>query len=100
MLNHNKLFRLYRRKRLTFQRCGGRKRALGTRAPMILPQAPNQRWSLDFVSDTLDSGRCFRELVAVDDFTRKYLALSPTPGSPASGVRGELDVPSPGGNVR
>jgi len=27
--------------------------ALGTRAPMVLPQGPNQRWSLDFVSDAL-----------------------------------------------
>ena len=34
---------------------GGRKRALGTRAPMTIPQGRNQRWSLDFVSDTLAS---------------------------------------------
>lgn len=32
---------------------GGRKRALGTRSPMMLPDGPNQRWSLDFVSDAL-----------------------------------------------
>ncbi len=42
---------------------GGRKRALGTRAPMTLPQGPNQRWSLDFVSDMLADGRRFRVLV-------------------------------------
>ena len=30
---------------------GGRKRAIGIRAPMIVPMAPNDRWSLDFVSD-------------------------------------------------
>jgi integrase/recombinase XerD len=35
----------------------GRKRAMGTRAPMTLPQGPNQRWSLDFVSDTLVCSR-------------------------------------------
>ncbi len=50
-LNHKKLFRLYREEKLTVKRRGGRKRALGTRAPMTLPQGPNQRWSLDFVSD-------------------------------------------------
>ena len=33
------------------RRRGGQKRALGTRAPMALPDGPNQRWSLDFVSD-------------------------------------------------
>jgi len=32
---------------------GGRKRALGTRAPMLLPERINQRWSLDFIVDTL-----------------------------------------------
>ena len=54
---------------------GGRKRALGTRAPMTLPQGQNQRWSLDFVSDMLADGRRFRILVVVGDFTRECLAL-------------------------
>jgi hypothetical protein len=35
------------------RRRSGRKRALGTRALMAVPQGPNQRWSLDFVSDAL-----------------------------------------------
>ena len=42
-LNHKKLFRLYREEKLTVRRRGGRKRALGTRAPMALPQGPNPR---------------------------------------------------------
>ena len=54
---------------------GGRKRALGTRAPMTIPQGRNQRWSLDFVADTLVSGRQFRMLTVVDDFTRECLGL-------------------------
>ena len=45
------------------RRRGGRKRALGTRAPMLVPHAINQRWSLDFVSDTLSDGRRFRIVV-------------------------------------
>ena len=64
-----------REERLMVQRRGGRKRALGTRAPMTIPQGPNQRWSLDFVSDVLADGRRFRVLVVVDDFTRECLAL-------------------------
>ncbi len=44
---NKKLFRIYREERLTVRRRGGRKRALGTRAPMTLPQKANQRWSLD-----------------------------------------------------
>ena len=74
-LNHKRLFRLYREERLTVRKRGGRKRALGTRAPLTIPQAPNQRWSLDFASDVLSDGRRFRVLVVVDDFSRECLAL-------------------------
>jgi putative transposase len=74
-LNHKRLFRLYRQEKLGVRKRGGRKRALGTRSPMVLPEAPNQRWSPDFVSDTFNSGRRFRVLAVVDDFTRECLAL-------------------------
>lgn len=49
----------------------GRKRATGTRAPMVLPAGPSQRWSLDFVADALSWGRRFRLLSIVNDFTRE-----------------------------
>ena len=73
-MNHKKLYRLYHEERLMVRRRRGRKRALGTRAPMTLPNAINQRWSLDFVSDTLSDGRRFRILCIVDDFSRECLA--------------------------
>lgn len=66
-VNHKRLFRIYREERLHVRRRGGRKRAIGTRAPMALPLMPNQRWSLDFVSDQLTDGRRFRVLTVVDD---------------------------------
>src|SRR6185503_1216021 len=69
-LSPKKLYRLYKEERLTVRKRGGRKRALGTRAPMAIPQDANLRWSLDFVMDTLVSGRRFRILTLVDDFTR------------------------------
>ncbi|WP_141095301.1 DDE-type integrase/transposase/recombinase, partial [Salmonella enterica] len=90
--NHKKLSRLYREERLTVRRRDGRKRALGTRAPMALPQGPNQRWSLDFVADTLDSGRRFRVLVVVDDFSRECLALVLDTSLSGIRVARELDV--------
>jgi len=46
-LNRKKLYRLYKEERLTVRKRGGRKRALGTRAPMAIPQSRNLRWSLD-----------------------------------------------------
>ena len=49
------------------RRRGGRKRALETRAPMVFPQGPNPRWSLDVVSDTTGNQR-FRILAVVDDW--------------------------------
>src|SRR5258708_15359393 len=75
IMNHKKLRRLYREERLQVRRRSGRKRAVGTRAPMALPQGPNQRWSLDFLSDAFADGRRFRILAIVDDFTRECLAL-------------------------
>jgi putative transposase len=57
VLNRKKLYRLYREERLMVRKRGGRKRALGTRAPMAISQGKSQRWSLDFVSDALACSR-------------------------------------------
>jgi putative transposase len=91
VMNHKKLRRLYREERLQVRRRGGRKRALGSRAPIVLPQGPNQRWSLDFVSDALSDGRRFRILAIVDDFTRECLALAADTSLPGLRVVRELD---------
>src|SRR5580692_5235522 len=74
VMNRKKLYRIYREEKLMVRRRGRRKRALGTRTPMLVPHAINQRWSLDFVSDTLSDGRRFRILCVVDDFSRECLA--------------------------
>jgi putative transposase len=74
-VNHKRLFRLYREEKLSVRKRGGRKRALGTRAPMLVPLLPNQRWSLDFVSDQFTDCRRFRVLTVVDDCTRECLGL-------------------------
>ena len=73
MLNRKKLYRLYREEKLMVRRRRGRKRALGTRAPMRY-RRDQQRWSLDFVADALSDGRRFRILCVVDDFNRECLA--------------------------
>lgn len=74
-VNHKRLFRLYREEKLSVRKRGGRRRAIGTRAPLLAPLLPNQRWSLDFVSDQMTDGRRFRVLTVVDDCTRECLAL-------------------------
>jgi putative transposase len=90
-MNHKKLRRLYAEERLQVRRRGGRKRALGTRAPMTLPQGPNQRWSLDFLSDAMTDGRRFRIFAVVDDFTRECLCLVADTSLSGQRVARELD---------
>lgn len=92
VMNHKKLLRLYREEKLLVRRRRGRKRAMGTRAPMALPQGSNQRWSLDFVSDTLICGRRIRILAVVDDFTRECLALVVDTSLSGTRVARELDA--------
>ena len=53
VVNHKRLFRVYREERLMVRKRRGRKRALGTRTPMPVPARPNELWVLDFVSDQL-----------------------------------------------
>ena len=91
LINHKKLFRLYREEKLTVRRRGSRKRAIGTRAPMQVPMMPNDRWSLDFVSDQLTCGRRFRILTVVDDCTRECLALVADTSLSGIRVARELD---------
>ncbi len=91
-MNHKKLRRLYAEERLQVRRRGGRKRALGTRAPMPLPQGANQRWSLDFVSDAFSNGRRFRILAVVDDFTRECVALVADTSLSGARVTREMDT--------
>jgi putative transposase len=91
-VNWKKLYRIYKEERLTVRKRGGRKRALGTRAPMAIPQDPNQRWSLDFVSDTLVDGRRFRILCVIDDFSRECLATVVDNSISGERVARELDA--------
>ena len=90
-MNWKKLYRLYREEKLTVRKRGGRKRALGTRAPMAIPQGVNQRWSLDFVSDSLGDARKFRVLCVIDDFSRECLATVVDNSLSGERVTRELD---------
>jgi putative transposase len=90
-MNQKKLRRLYREEKLQVRKRGGRKRALGTRRPMLLPNRINERWSLDFVSDAFTDGRRFRVLAVVDDYSRECLALVADTSLSGLRVTRELD---------
>ena len=90
-VNHKKLFRIYREEGLAVRRRRCRKRALGTRRPILVPDRGNLRWSLDFVSDALNDGRRFRVLCIVDDFSREALATVVDRSLSGSRMTRELD---------
>lgn len=73
-VNRKRIYRLYRELGLVVRR-RKRKRIAVARRPITPPTRPNQRWSMDFVSDALADGRKFRCLTLGDDFTRESSAI-------------------------
>lgn len=74
-VNHKRIERLYREEGLQLPRRRKRRRRGVTRVPLESPQRPYERWSMDFIHDSLASGRRFRVLSVLDDFSRQCLAL-------------------------
>lgn len=74
VLNRKRTQRLYCEEGLAVRRRRSRKRALGTRAPLVTEAVANARWSVDFVHDQLADGRRFRILNVIDDVTKESLA--------------------------
>jgi putative transposase len=91
-MNMKRFRRLYREEGLQVRKRNGRKRALGMRAPLAPPSAPNERWSLDFVSDSFTDGRRYRIQAIVDDCTRECLALVADTSLSGARVARELDA--------
>ena len=74
-INHKRVYRVYRELNLAV-RCKKRKQvAAANRRPRIVPLRADIQWSLDFMRDTLSSGRVFRTLNVVDDATRECLVI-------------------------
>ena len=80
-----KLCRIYREEGLSVSRRRVRKRARGSLTPMPVPLQPNQRRSLDFLSDTFGACSKFRILAVNDDWCRESLGL--TAGTSIVGAR-------------
>src|ERR1700729_210731 len=73
----NRIYRLYREEGLMVRKRRARRRAVGSRAPILVESKPNARWSVDFVHDQFACGRRFRILNIVDEVTRECLAAIP-----------------------
>lgn len=86
----NRIYRLYREEGLTVRKRKARRRAVGTRSPILVEARMNARWSLDFVHDQFALGRRFRILNVVDDVTRECLAAIPDTSISGKRVAREL----------
>jgi putative transposase len=83
----NRIHRLYR-EGLAVRKRRARRKAVGSRVPILVEARPNARWSLDFVHDKFANGRRFRMLNIVDDVTKECLGAIPTRRSRDGGWRG------------
>ena len=73
--NHKRVYRIYRNLELNL-RIKPRKRIRRDKPDALnVPTAPNQVWSMDFMSDGLSDGRSFRTFNVIDDFNREGLAI-------------------------
>ena len=75
VVNHKRTERIYKEEGLALKRKRRRKGTAGARAVIPAPERPNQKWSMDFVADSIVTGRRFRALAIVDDYSRECPAI-------------------------
>ena len=79
-VNKKRVHRLYREEGLHLRRQNRRRKRCGPRSGLLPCSRPNQRWSLDFMQDSLGSGRKVRLLNVIDDCTRECLCIEVSTG--------------------
>ena len=75
MINHKRTERIYREEKLSLRLKKRKRRTSQVRVPLPMPERVNQQWSMDFVSDALCTGRRFRSLTIMDDYSRECPAI-------------------------
>lgn len=91
LVNHKRVERLYRQEGLAVRRKGRKRRSRTPRPVRVELSRPNERWAMDYVSDTLSNGRVFRCLTILDEHTRECLAIEVAHSIPAVRVIGVLE---------
>lgn len=91
IVNHKRVERIYAEEGLQLKKRKKRRQTATLRVVIPTPTGPNQRWSMDFVSDCLAHGRKFRCLTIVDDFSRESPAIVVDTSLPGQRVTGILD---------
>ena len=75
VVNHKRTERIYREEGLSLRKRKRKKTAAMERVILPAPVRPNERWSMDFVTDSIVTGRRFRALAIVDDYSRECPAI-------------------------
>jgi len=86
-----RLYRVYKALKLHLKRKGKRRLPARVKAPLTIPERPNECWSADFMSDALWSGRRFRTFNVMDDFNREVLRIEIDTRLPAKRIVRALD---------
>jgi len=89
--NHKRVYRVYREQGLNIRVKPKKRLPARDPQPLSQPEAANISWSLDFMSDSLMSGRTFRTLNIIDDFNREGLWIEVDTSLPAQRVTRTLD---------
>jgi len=84
--NHKRIYRVYCEMGLNLHRKPKKRLPARTAQALVMPEQPNQTWSLDFMSDSLSNGRTFRTLNVIDDFNREALWIEVDTSLPAEHV--------------
>ena len=84
--NHKRVYRIYRGLELNMRIKPKKRLKRDKPEPLMVPDAPNQMWSMDFMSDQLADGRSFRALNVLDDFNREGLTIEVDFSLPAQRV--------------
>ena len=71
VINHKRTERLYRKEGLSLRKRKRKKTAAINRVILPAPERPNERWSMDFITDSIATGRRFRALVIIDNYSRE-----------------------------
>lgn len=89
--NHKRTYRIYTKMGLNIRRRAKKRLPARVKQALFQPDAINQVWSMDFMSDSLWDGRCYRLLNIMDDYNREPLNITADTSLPTLRVIRVLD---------